>query len=67
MRIAKKILLDRGLTQIQIARKAKVHPVRLCRILNGRFRARRNEKVSIARSLGLPVREVFPVTRRRHA
>lgn len=60
----KKVLREQGITQKALARQIGVHPVRLCRVVNGVVRARSREVREICAALNLPCSEVFPSFRR---
>ena len=53
-------MLDREVTQIEVAKKAGLSESRLSRIVNGHDAPTRNEKESIAKALRRPVDAVFP-------
>ncbi|MBZ5641491.1 MAG: helix-turn-helix transcriptional regulator [Acidobacteriia bacterium] len=61
----KEILRARGLAQRDVAESIGLHPVRLCRIINGRFPARRKERQRLADYLGLPICKILPRRRDR--
>jgi len=62
--VVKSALLDRKLSQRELARALKINEVRLCRILRGRFRMRSRERRMIAEFLDLPVRKLFSLRKR---
>lgn len=53
-------ILDRDITQIEIAKKARMHESRLSRIINGHDVPTPDEKKALARILRRTVDQLFP-------
>lgn len=58
-------LLERGLTQCELARLAGMKPAKVSRIIRGRIKAKARDRRVIARALGMPRAKLFPGMRRR--
>lgn len=56
----KSAIFSRGTTQTVVAQKTGIHESRLSRIIRGHDTASDEEKKAIAKSLNLPVNQVFP-------
>lgn len=53
-------ILDRDITQTEIAKKTGIHESRLSRIVNGHDEADDDEKKALAKVLRVPLDQLFP-------
>ncbi|UCD85506.1 MAG: helix-turn-helix transcriptional regulator [Deltaproteobacteria bacterium] len=58
----KKLLIDKDITQTELARRVGVSPAGLNQVINGK-RKTRHIREAIARELGMEVSELFPETK----
>jgi len=57
-------LLERGITQAELARGIRKTPARISRIIRERIKARARDRRLISRFLGVPQSKLFPRIRR---
>ena len=58
----KTVLMQRTMSQFELAQRAKIHDSRLSKIINGWIEPNDNEKAAIAKVLRTPIDQLFAST-----